>query len=451
MPEQSVQDLSRLEPELLGDGPSKGLHEQTLLSREARLSGRPRLCSDCGLCDSFLKPEMARTCVFVRNQTERIEQRLFGRNRREGDELLFGIYRSMHIARMQPPVSGAQWSGIVTSLAAQLLERGEVEAVITAATMPGTRFAPRPTLARTAEQVRASAGNKPALSPNLSLLDEVRKSGIKRLAFVGTSCQVYMLRAAQPQLENELGLERLDVIGIPCSDNVAYPDLVYFLEQVSDSPKTIVHYEFMQDYSLKMRHEDGRIEQLNFIDFPMDKLDGIFPSACLSCFDYPNALADITIGYMGAPLGWQWVLARTKRGEQLFELLRPALELQPASSGGDRKRGMPRYLQMLAKPPGKPPKPIRRLIAWLQRTRGPRGLEFARAIIEMKLFRNLHHVREHFARFEQRIVPGHVYQALTAYAEDYRQALGRPLVPTTQNSTRSATPEAAAGEGQSAS
>jgi coenzyme F420 hydrogenase subunit beta len=429
MPESVSSAFSDLDPELLGDGPSKGLREPTLLSRDARLAGRPKLCSDCGLCDSFLKPEMARTCMFVRNRTEAIEQRLFGRNRRDGDELRFGVYRRMEIARMQPPVPGAQWSGMVTSLAARLLERGEVEAVITAATVPGTRFAPRPILARSADAVRASAGNKPALSPNLALLDEVRTSGVKRLAVIGTGCQVQMLRAAQPQLEADLGLQRLDVIGIPCSDNVAYPDLVYFLEQVSRSPQTIVHYEFMQDYSLKMRHEDGQVEQLDFIDFPMDKLDGVFPSACLSCFDYPNSLADITIGYMGAPLGWQWVLARSERGEALLELLQPDLEFQPPSSAGDRSRGMPRYLQMLAKPPGKPPKPVRRLIAWLQRTRGPRGLEFARAIIEMKLFRNLQHVRERFGRFEPRIVPGHVYRSLAPYGEAYQQQFGRPLVP----------------------
>jgi coenzyme F420 hydrogenase subunit beta len=407
MPHTALPDTD-LDPELFGDGPSKGLREQTLLSKDARLAGRPKLCSDCGLCDSHLKALMAETCVFVRNHSEALEQRLFGRNRRDGDELRFGVYRSMQIARMRRPVAGAQWSGMVTTLAARLLERGEVEAVITAAAVPGTRFAPQPVLARTPQEVLASAGNKPALSPNLALLDQVRAAGVRRLGFIGTGCQVHMLRAAQPRLEAELGLEHLDVIGIPCSDNVAYPDLVYFLEQVSRSPQTIVHYEFMQDYSLKMRHEDGRVERLNFIDFPMDRLDGIFPSS---------------------PLGWQWVLARSARGEALLEQLRPELEFRPPSSGGDRARGMPRYLQMLAKPPGKPPKPIRRLIAFLQRTRGPRGLEFARAIIEMKLFRNLEHVRGRFGRFERRIVPAHVYRALAPYAADYEQHLGRPLRP----------------------
>jgi coenzyme F420 hydrogenase subunit beta len=409
-----------------GEGPSKGLRQTTLLSKDARLAGRPKLCSDCGLCDSQLKPLMAKTCVFVRNRGDELEQRYLGRNRRDGDELRFGVFTEMLAARMRRPVDGAQWSGMVTTLAARLLEGGEVEAVITAATMPGTRFAPRPVLARTPEEVFATAGNKPCLSPNLALLDQVRESGVKRLAFVGTGCQVHMLRAAQ----QELGLERLDVIGIPCSDNVTYPDLTFFLDQVSRSPATIVHYEFMQDYSLHMRHEDGSEERLNFIDFPMDKLEGIFPSACLSCFDYANTLADITIGYMGAELGWQWVLVRNTRGRELLDLIRPELEIGELGSGGDRARGMPRYLQMLPKPPGKPPKPIRRLIAWLQRNRGPRGLEFARAIIEMKLFRNLHYVRTHFARYEPRIVPDHVYRTLAPYADDYQAVFERPLDPT---------------------
>ncbi len=410
-------------------GPAKGLREPTLLSKDERLRGRPKLCSDCGLCDSQFKPLMASSCNFVRQRIPEVEQRLHGRNRREGDELRFGIFRHMYAARMRQPAPGAQWSGMVTGLGAKLLETGQVEGVITAASAPGTRFAPRPVLARTPDAVRASAGNKPSLSPNLALLDQVRAAGIKRLAVIGTGCQVQILRAAEPQLREELGLEQLDVIGIPCSDNVTYPDLQYFLEQVSGSPETIVHYEFMQDYSLWMRHDDGRIERVNFIDFPMDKLDGVFPSACLSCFDYANSLADITIGYMGARLGWQWVLVRTQRGQALFDLLQPELEFRNLDSAGDRSRGMPRYIGMLAQPPGKPPKLIRRMIAFLQRHRGPRGLEFARAVIEMKLLRNLHYVRSHFPRFESRVVHPAVYQALAPYAQTYAEVFGRSLEP----------------------
>ncbi|MFD2113168.1 Coenzyme F420 hydrogenase/dehydrogenase, beta subunit C-terminal domain [Thiorhodococcus fuscus] len=408
-----------------GDGPSKGLDTISMLSSDDRLKGRPRLCSDCGLCDSALSGLMSQACVFVRNQTQSIEQRLHGRNRQPGDELRFGIHRAQYAARMRRPNPKAQWSGMVTALGARLLEQGKVEAVITTGATPGTRFKAEPILARTPEEVLATAGNKPCLSPNLNLIDQIRDQGITRLAFIGTSCQVHSLRA----IEAELGLEKLYVIGIPCSDNVTYPDLEYFLTQISRSPKTVVHHEFMQDFSLWLRHENGTVERVNYIDFPMDKLHGIFPSACLSCFDYPNSLCDLTVGYMGAELGWQWVLVRTETGEELLDLLRPDLEFRELTEGGDRSRGMPKFIARLTHPPGakKPPFLIRRLVAYLQRKKGPKGLEFARAIIEMKLLRNLNYVRSKFARFESRVVPYHVYQALEPYAETYSQTFERPL------------------------
>jgi coenzyme F420 hydrogenase subunit beta len=270
-----------------------------------------------------------------------------------------------------------------------------------------------------------SAGNKPCISPGLRVLDEVPRSGIKRLAFVGVGCQVHALRA----IEHTLGLEQVYVIGLPCSDNTTYPDQQRFLRLISRSPETVVHYEFMQDFRVWMRHENGQIEKFNYIDIPMDKLGNVFPGACLSCFDYANTLADISIGYMGAPLGWQWVLPRTMQGAELFDLLLPDLESTEPVSRGNRHAGVQRYIGMLANPPGRPPAPIRKLIAFLQRHRGAKGLAFARTITEMKTLRNLQHVRDHAANLEQRIVPSYVYAALAPYAEAYEAAFGRPLQP----------------------
>lgn len=412
--------------------PARSLHEITLLSQAERLKGRPKLCSDCGICSSELRPQMARACVFVENQHEVLERRLHGRNRHDGDELLFGITRFIQVARMRPVNQEAQWSGIVTSLGALLLERGIVEGVICNHAAPGTRWAPLPVIARTPAEVRASAGNKPCLSPALELLDEVRASGLKRLAFIGMGCQVHALRA----LEAELGLERLYVIGLPCTDNVAYPDLMRFLKVASKSPETIVHHEFMQDFRVWMRHEDGHVETINFVDLDVAALGGergIFPGACLSCFDYQNGLSDLTIGYLGAPLPpeerWQWMLVRTERGEELFELLRPQLELGQFADRGDRRAGIKAYLGMLRRPRKRPPLPVRKFVAWIQRTKGPKGREFARSVIEQKLLRNLVYVRDQHARLERRIVPGYVYRALAYTAETYEKEFGRPLAP----------------------
>jgi coenzyme F420 hydrogenase subunit beta len=402
---------------------ARELPEITLLGQQERLKGRPRLCSDCGVCASTFRSHMAQSCAFVHNQSQQIEQRLHGRTRQHGDELLFGIYREMYAARMAQPVPHAQWSGMITSLAAHLLATGKVDGVVTTRTVPGTRFAPQPFLARTPADVIASAGNKPCISPGLRVLDELRASDVRRVAVIGVGCQIHALRA----LEHELGLERLYVIGLPCSDSTTYPDQQHFLSLISRSPETVVHYEFMQDFRVWMRHQNGKVEKFNYIDIPMDQLANVFPAACLSCFDYANSLADITIGYMGARLGWQWVMVRTETGAELFEMLRPALEFAELEQRGNRQAGVSRYIQMQASNPGRPPAPVRKLIALLQRWRGAKGLEFARTVIEMKMLRNMQHVRDHAPQLEQRIVPAYVYDALQPYSAAYEAAFGRSL------------------------
>ena len=82
---------------------------------------------------------------------------------------------------------------------------------------------------------------------------------------------------------------------------------------------------------------------------------------------------------------------------------------------------------MLAKKPGRPPALIRKFVAFLQRWKGAKGLEFARSIIEMKLLRNLQYLRQNFPTHEGKIVPYHVYEALEPYAPAYRQAFGREM------------------------
>lgn len=113
------------------DGPTKGLQTISLLSQEARLKGWPKLCSDCGFCDTSHRPAMARSCVFVENRAEELELRFHGRSRATPDELLFGVYRRMVGARLRQANPQAQWSGIVTRLGALLLDQGIVEAVVT--------------------------------------------------------------------------------------------------------------------------------------------------------------------------------------------------------------------------------------------------------------------------------------------------------------------------------
>lgn len=50
----------------------------------------------------------------------------------------------MLYARNTPPVDGAQWTGIVTQIALEMLASGEVEAVVCVQSGDDDRFEPKP-------------------------------------------------------------------------------------------------------------------------------------------------------------------------------------------------------------------------------------------------------------------------------------------------------------------
>ena len=47
-----------------------------------------------------------------------------------------------------------------------------------------------------------------------------------------------------------------------------------------------------------MKHTDGRMERVPYFSLPAQKLTDVIAKSCYSCFDYPNYLADMTVGMM---------------------------------------------------------------------------------------------------------------------------------------------------------
>lgn len=66
------------------------------------------------------------------------------RNLEDMDDLHFGVHQDMMYARNVPAVQGAQWTGIVTQIAIDMLESGKVDAVICVQNDENDRFQPKP-------------------------------------------------------------------------------------------------------------------------------------------------------------------------------------------------------------------------------------------------------------------------------------------------------------------
>ncbi|KAJ4914893.1 hypothetical protein Rs2_00443 [Raphanus sativus] len=370
-------------------------------------------CSRCGLCDTYYIAHVKDACAFLGDGMSRIESLepvVHGRGRKADslEDTYFGVHQEQLYARKLKPVEGAQWTGIVTTIAIEMLKSNMVDAVVCVQSDPEDRLSPRPVLARTPEEVLAARGVKPTLSPNLNTLELIESSGVKRLLFCGVGCQVQALRS----VEQHLNLEKLYVLGTNCVDNGTREGLDKFLKAASKDPETVLHYEFMQDYKVQLKHLDGHIEEVPYFSLPANDLVDVIAPSCYSCFDYTNALADLVIGYMGVPKYSgvnmtdhpQYITVRNERGKEMLSLVENLLEISPTISSGDRRPFVTETVKAddaakFGQGPAQPaPLFVGNIIAFILSLVGPKGLEFARYSLDYHTIRNYLHVNRKWGK-----------------------------------------------------
>lgn len=377
-------------------------------------SRRPakELCSECGLCDTYYIHYVKDACAFLNQQIAQLETEAHGRSRNldNPDDWYFGVHQNMMAARKIEPIEGAQWTGIVSTIAIEMLNSGKVEGVVCVQNTKEDRFQPMPIIARTPEEILAARVNKPTLSPNLSVLEQVEQSGMKRLLVIGVGCQIQALRA----VEKQLGLEKLYVLGTPCVDNVSRAGLQKFLDTTSKSPDTVVYYEFMQDFQVHFKHEDGSLEKVPFFGLNTKELKDVFAPSCMSCFDYVNSLADLVVGYMGAPFGWQWIVVRNNTGQEMLDLVLNQIETQPVTSKGDRRQAVQQSIPAYDKAVTLPMWAAKLMGVVIEKI-GPKGLEYARFSIDSHFTRNYLYVKRNHPQKLDAHVPEYAKRIVRQY------------------------------------
>ena len=130
-------------------------------------------------------------------------------------------------------------------------------------------------------------------------------------------------------------------------------------------------------------------------------------------------LADITVGYMGGE-GEQWLLVRNARGEELLGAARRRGARRDARQRRQaRTAPVKGFLANTERAAGglplrRMPNWLRPIVGWLMPRIGPRGLEFARARVEMKAVETVLHLRRQQPRHDANMVPAHVWALVEA-------------------------------------
>jgi coenzyme F420 hydrogenase subunit beta len=376
------------------------------------------LCTDCGISRSSNPKRCGDACQFIKPKYPELETQVHGRPRdlNRPDELHFGPFTKMLRAGLKNPSTGAQWTGITTRIGERLLETGAVDAILTMTEDPNDRWKPLPIIIDKAADMAKCRGMRMGYAPLLSLLEPAIAKGYKKIAVIGIPCQVYALRA----LEKELGLEKLYVIGTPCSDNTTTENFHHFLSLISSEPEEINYLEFRADYHVEVRFKNGKKREIPFLQLPLSTLPSdFFPLTCRTCVDYTNVLSDITVGYMGGQ-GEQWLIVRNERGEELLGLLGDEVRTSEPGSAGKRHSAVVGFMRNVERAAGglplrKMPNWLRPIVGWLMPKVGPRGLEFARTRVEMKAIETVLHLRREQPAKMGSMIPKHIWPLVEPY------------------------------------
>jgi len=138
----------------------------------------------------------------------------------------------------------------------------------------------------------------------------------KKLAVVGTPCQIYTIRCMQ-----DLGVtpsENIEIcLGLFCYENFLFDksQVEKFENEFNVKFENIVKINIKENLILKLKDEGSGEKTVNI---PFDKLKDYMRPACNACSDFTNIYADISFGGLGSNEKFTTVIPRTNKGMNLI-------------------------------------------------------------------------------------------------------------------------------------
>ncbi len=287
-------------------------------------------CERCGIC--------LRACPRLTPKLDDLEVYVLGRTRGDGEE--FGIYSQICVARSTDEAvrKRGQDGGVVTTLLTSALKSGMIDSAVVSGVDPGHPWLPRPKVATTVEEVMASAGTRYAYSSSITALKEGVARGYKRMAFVGTPCQIQAFRRVEKVPLKKYANSVAFTVGLFCTESFSYHGLMK--DRLNKGLG--IPLENIAKLNVKGRllvhTKDGGVREI-----PLKEIMGYVRSGCHHCGDFSSELADISVGGIGLE-GWTLTILRTESGEAAFKAA-AAMGVLEVKSAEEFKRS----LEMLVK------------------------------------------------------------------------------------------------------
>jgi len=270
--------------------------------------GQPKIvktCQVCGIC--------AQVCPKFNNPMSELEKFVFGRERKREEE--FGVYRSIAIAqaRDENVRKFCQDGGVVTSLLISALNDGMIDGAAVSGISEKEPLKPLPRLALNVSDLLECAGTRYTYSSNIFALKEGILKKKRKIAFVGTPCQVNAIRKIQMIPLRKYSDVAAMTIGLFCSESFAYQG---FIKECIQGKLGIDPWDVKKTNikgRLLVETRSGEVRTL-----PLKEAKKYVSAGCTSCQDFSAELADISAGGLGLD-DWTLTIIRTETGEKIFQ------------------------------------------------------------------------------------------------------------------------------------
>ncbi len=239
---------------------------------------------------------------------------MFGRARTAEEPS--GVFKDIVLARATDPVLAevGQDGGLVSALLVYALENDMIDAALVSYLEgDGTSWKAIPGVARTKEDIIASAGSRYTYSANTMAYADAIESGAERIALVGMSCQSSVPPVMKQRKAGKVARRLSLNIGLLCSktfDDAIFEELFeakYGLKK-ADMKKMNIKGVFQ----IWMKNGD-------YHEVPLKECHAWTREGCKMCPDFAAEHADISTGGIGAFNDWTLTIVRTEIGRELMD------------------------------------------------------------------------------------------------------------------------------------
>lgn len=321
------------------------MHSILELERKVVKAG---LCTNCGACQGmcpYWKSCEGRTfvdydcdrkdgrcryfCPRMPSDTDALRDMFF-----EKEDYIpeIGPFKGLFLTRAADPEirAKAQHGGTMTALVKLALEEGFIDsAVLSKAGAEDGTLNPDGVLVTDPEQVAACSGSSFQIPPTLAVLNKaLSEDEYKKIGVVGTACKALAVHKmkAKPFEDNDNHADNIGMVfGLFCGWGLDWKGM----EALGDAS----HVDILPSKFHRMDMDDRQVD--------LDEVLPLVRETCKYCEDMTCEFADLSVGGARSSEGWDtdkgWnqLIVRTKKGEELVKIAREKGILEFREFGDD--------------------------------------------------------------------------------------------------------------------